>query len=137
MNGEPESRLKGVDRVLAALTWIAAGALVVMLFAGPILIAEDEPATPDPEPAAAEQDSSDPATDGEGLFAENCGSCHTLSAAGTSGSIGPDLDDAGLDAEQVTSIVSEGSGSMPSFSSELDGAEIDAIAQFVAASSGG
>ena len=27
------------------------------------------------------------------LFANNCGSCHTLAAAGTDGVVGPDLDD--------------------------------------------
>jgi cytochrome c oxidase subunit 2 len=34
------------------------------------------------------------AADGEQLFTENgCGSCHTLSAAGADGTVGPDLDD--------------------------------------------
>jgi hypothetical protein len=51
VNGEERGRLKGVDRVLGPVTWVAAGALVVMLFVGPVLIAEDEPA----ESAAAEQ----------------------------------------------------------------------------------
>ena len=31
---------------------------------------------------------------GQQLFTANCGSCHTLSAAGTSGTIGPNLDNA-------------------------------------------
>jgi cbb3-type cytochrome c oxidase subunit III len=31
---------------------------------------------------------------GKGLFTQSCGNCHTLSAAGTSGTIGPDLDNA-------------------------------------------
>jgi mono/diheme cytochrome c family protein len=37
------------------------------------------------------------------LFTERCGSCHTLSAAGTSGTTGPDLDDVlvGKDAKYV------------------------------------
>lgn len=37
------------------------------------------------------------------LFIERCGSCHTLSAAGTTGTTGPDLDDvlAGKDAEFI------------------------------------
>lgn len=36
-----------------------------------------------------------PASDEEAkvLFAENCGSCHTLARAGTDGVIGPDLDE--------------------------------------------
>ena len=31
---------------------------------------------------------------GEALFKEKCGSCHTLAAAGTQGKVGPNLDDA-------------------------------------------
>lgn len=31
--------------------------------------------------------------DGKALFANNCGSCHTLAAAGTDGVVGPKLDD--------------------------------------------
>ena len=135
MNGEERSHLKGVDRVLGPVAWIAAGALVVMLFVGPVLIAEDEPV----EPAAAEKgEGTDYATaDGEALFAENCGGCHTLEAAGTTGAVGPNLDDAGLDAGAVSAIVAGGSGSMPSFEGDLDPAEIEAIAQFVSDSSGG
>jgi len=37
--------------------------------------------------------SGDPAT-GRTLFIKTCGSCHTLAAAGTTGTIGPNLDDA-------------------------------------------
>ena len=136
MNGEERGRLRGVDRVLGPIVWIAAGALVVMLFVGPILIAEDEPA----EPAAAEKSDEvgEPAAaaDGEALFAENCGGCHTLEAAGTTGAVGPNLDDADVDAETVSAIVTDGSGSMPSFGGDLDPAEIEAIANFVSGTSG-
>jgi mono/diheme cytochrome c family protein len=31
--------------------------------------------------------------DAKALFADNCGACHTLAAAGTDGVVGPDLDD--------------------------------------------
>jgi mono/diheme cytochrome c family protein len=31
--------------------------------------------------------------DGKALFANNCGACHTLAAAGTDGVVGPNLDD--------------------------------------------
>ena len=33
-------------------------------------------------------------TDGKSIFTANCGSCHTLADAGTSGTVGPNLDDA-------------------------------------------
>jgi len=58
------------------------------------------------------------------VFTANCGSCHTLAKAGTSGSVGPNLDDVGLDAEQVQAIVRSGAGVMPSFSDKLSDAEI-------------
>ena len=41
------------------------------------------------------------AAEGKVLFKANCGSCHTLANAGTTGTVGPDLDDAfGPDKEQ-------------------------------------
>ena len=57
-------------------------------------------AQPPPPPAASE---GDPAA-GKTLFAaQGCGGCHTFSAAGTSASVGPDLDEAvqGKDPEFV------------------------------------
>jgi mono/diheme cytochrome c family protein len=122
--------LSRVDRILAVLAWVAAAAVILMLFAGPIIVAEDKPA-----PAAAGQEQAAP--DGRAVFTDNCGSCHTLSAAGTSGAVGPELDGAGLDAAAVESIVRAGSGAMPSFEGDLDDAEIDAVAAFVAEASGG
>lgn len=43
------------------------------------------------------------------LFTERCGSCHALAAAGTSGTQGPDLDDAlqGQDAQQIEASIVE------------------------------
>jgi mono/diheme cytochrome c family protein len=41
--------------------------------------------------APVEVDSRD--REGKDLFVNNCGSCHTLAAAGTDGVVGPDLDD--------------------------------------------
>ena len=121
------SRLGSIDRVLGVFTWIVAGALVLMLFVGPILVAEDKPAEGSSPPTAE--------PGGEALFADDCGSCHTLEAAGTSGLVGPSLDGAGLDAAEVADVVSEGRGGMPSFSGDLEPPEIEAIAQFVAESS--
>jgi mono/diheme cytochrome c family protein len=51
-------------------------------------------------------------SNGETLFKERCGSCHTLAAAGTKGTIGPDLDAAfarskenGLGEETIAGVV--------------------------------
>ena len=130
------SGLGRFDRVLAAVSWVVAGLAVLMLLIGPQVVAEDEPAPADEPGAAADQATDDaPTADGQALFTDNCGSCHTLSAAGTTGAVGPTLDGAALNAATVSSIVTSGSGSMPSFSDSLDEAEIEAIADFVAGAS--
>jgi mono/diheme cytochrome c family protein len=126
------SRLGSIDRVLGILSWVAAAALAAMLFVGPVLVAEDEPAKGS-SPAA---DAGASGANGEAVFVDNCGTCHTLQTAGTSGTVGPSLDDVGLDAEEISAIVSDGRGGMPSFSGDLDATEIDAVAAFVAGSAG-
>ena len=57
-------------------------------------------AQPPPPPAASE---GDPAAGKTAFAAQGCGGCHTFSAAGTSASVGPDLDEAvqGKDSEFV------------------------------------
>jgi mono/diheme cytochrome c family protein len=75
---------------------------------------------------------------GQGLFVENCGSCHTLDAAGTQGQIGPDLGDIPLDQAEVLTAIREGgrgSGNMPR--NIVEGADAEAVAAFVAASGPG
>ncbi len=69
---------------------------------------------------------------GESIFADNgCGSCHTLAAAGTSGSIGPNLDDAQPDHELVVDRVTNGAGAMPAFGDSLDEQQINDVAAYV------
>jgi mono/diheme cytochrome c family protein len=68
------------------------------------------------------------------VFQANCGSCHTLSAAGTSGQVGPNLNNVSLSASEIESIVRGGRGAMPSFDGRLSKAEIAAVAAFVDAS---
>ena len=131
------SGLDRVDRVLAVVSWVIAGLAVVMLIIGPEVVAEDEPAPAEPEAAGQERGGEAPEAEGQAIFVETCGGCHTLSVAGTSGSVGPVLDGAGLDAATVSGIVTSGSGGMPSFEGDLDEAEIAAVAEFVAGASQG
>jgi mono/diheme cytochrome c family protein len=60
-----------------------------------------------------------------------CGSCHTLEAAGSSGTIGPNLDDAKPDLELIVERVTNGAGPMPSFKDSLDEQQIQDVAAFV------
>jgi cytochrome c551 len=73
---------------------------------------------------------------GEEVFTANCGSCHALSAAGTTGTIGPSLDGTGLDASAVEQQVRNGGGGMPAFQDQLTEEEITAVSAYVAESGG-
>ncbi len=73
---------------------------------------------------------------GEQVFASNCGSCHTLEIAGTSGDIGPNLDELQPDAATVEAKVRNGGGGMPAFDGRLSDAEITAVAKYVADNAG-
>ena len=75
---------------------------------------------------------------GEQVFAEaGCGSCHTLQAAGASGTVGPSLDETQLGQDEIAQVVTNGRGGMPAFGDRLIEEEIDAVAAFVAESAGG
>ena len=65
------------------------------------------------------------AVDGKAIFAEaGCGGCHTLEAAGATGTVGPNLDDAKPSKELVIDRVTNGKGVMPPFKdSYSDGAD--------------
>jgi mono/diheme cytochrome c family protein len=73
---------------------------------------------------------------GQGLFRANCGGCHRLRDAGTTGTVGPDLDDRRPDRDRVRRQMIRGEAPMPSFAGTLTDAEIDTVAGYVAAAVG-
>lgn len=75
-------------------------------------------------------------TDGKSIFAASCGSCHTLADAGTTGTVGPNLDDSKPPKELVVDRVTNGQGAMPSFRDSLDAAQIQAVADYVSSRAG-
>lgn len=78
------------------------------------------------------------ATAGSEIFTQaGCGSCHALAAAGSTGAVGPSLDDAQPPKELVVDRVTNGKGAMPSFKDTLSEAQIQAVADFVSQSAGG
>ena len=78
------------------------------------------------------------ATAGESVFASaGCGACHTLSAAGATGTVGPNLDQAQPSFELAVERVTLGQGGMPAFGEQLEPQQIADVAQFVASSAGG
>jgi len=77
-------------------------------------------------------------TDGKSLFAANgCGSCHTLKAAGSTGTVGPNLDESKPARALVIKNVTNGAGAMPAFGDKLSKAQIEAIADYIVKSTGG
>ena len=77
------------------------------------------------------------ARDGEGIFiGAGCATCHTLAAAGASGTIGPNLDDVKPSRSAVVNAVENGFGPMLSFKGKLSAEQIQAVAQFVSQNAG-
>jgi mono/diheme cytochrome c family protein len=99
-----------------------------------------------PEPPAKEQPLSAAELHGRALFVQNCGSCHTLDAAGTLGQIGPNLGDIAVDEADVLHAIRTGggrhshgaggrTGNMPR--NLVTGKDAQEVAAFVAASASG
>ena len=85
--------------------------------------------TAEEEPASTVQGD---ATSGAQVFSTaGCGGCHTLAAAGSSGSVGPNLDDAKPEKSLIVDRVTHGQGAMPSFGDQLSEKEIADVAQYV------
>jgi mono/diheme cytochrome c family protein len=61
----------------------------------------------------------------------SCSGCHTLSDAGTSGSVGPNLDAASPSYDKVVERVTDGQGVMPSFAGSLSEQQIQDVAAYV------
>ncbi|HZR94268.1 MAG TPA: cytochrome c [Gaiellaceae bacterium] len=71
-------------------------------------------------------------TKGKAIFASaGCTGCHTLAAAHSTGTVGPNLDQAHPDYRLATARVTNGKGAMPSFKGQLSDQEIANVASFV------
>jgi mono/diheme cytochrome c family protein len=74
---------------------------------------------------------------GKAVFASaGCGGCHTLKAAGSSGNVGPNLDQLKPPFATVKHQVEHGGGAMPAFKGQLSAKQIDDVAAFVSSSAG-
>jgi mono/diheme cytochrome c family protein len=75
---------------------------------------------------------------GKAVFeSAGCTACHTLSAAGSTGTVGPNLDQAKPSFDLVVQRVTLGQGGMPSFKDQLQPQQIADVAEFVSSSAGG
>jgi mono/diheme cytochrome c family protein len=78
-------------------------------------------------------------TDGAKIFkGAGCSGCHTLAAAGATGTVGPDLDQlaSSLSVAIVVKQVTNGGAVMPAFKGKLSVAQIQAVAKYVSTSAG-
>ena len=76
------------------------------------------------------------ASPGERVFDQTgCGSCHTLAAAGSTGTVGPKLNRRSLEAATVERWVRTGGGGMPRYQQQLTNSQLQQVATFVARAS--
>jgi mono/diheme cytochrome c family protein len=66
----------------------------------------------------------------------SCSGCHTLSDAGSTGAVGPDLDAASPSYDRVVERVTNGQGGMPSFADTLSEQQIQDVAAYVSSVAG-
>jgi mono/diheme cytochrome c family protein len=85
--------------------------------------------TAEEEPASTVQ--GDASAGAQVFSTAGCGGCHTLSAAGSSGNVGPNLDDAKPDRPLIVDRVTHGQGAMPSFGDQLSEKQIADVAEYV------
>jgi cytochrome c5 len=126
-------------RTIGVFTAVAIGLVAIMLASVEIFgeAHEAEGAEEGGESVPAETDEGAGGGDagaGMEIFVANCGSCHTLQEAGTSGTVGPNLDEVSLDQATVVEQVTNGGGGMPPFGGQLSEQEIQNVAAFVVAS---
>ena len=70
------------------------------------------------------------------VFDSTCASCHTLAAAGSTGTVGPNLDQLKPSDAVVVHQVTNGGGGMPAFGSSLSKSQIQSVALFVSSVAG-
>ena len=104
--------------------------------------ATSEPAATTAQPPATETAAGGATTGdaaaGKEVFTEaGCGSCHTLADAGSTGDVGPDLDNVKPPFGRVVRCVTNGIEPMPSFKDSLTEQQILDVAAYVAETTGG
>ena len=79
----------------------------------------------------------DPAAGKKIFLSAGCSGCHTLADAGSSGNVGPNLDDAKPPYDLVIDRVTNGKGVMPSFKGQLSEQQIQDVASYVSQATSG
>jgi mono/diheme cytochrome c family protein len=125
--------------------YVAAGILFfIAMISAVIVFGVEKPEAARGEPSAAETTAAQTSTSaapqgnpaaGRAVFASaGCGACHTLKAAGSTGTVGPNLDQLKPPYDRVVHQVEVGGGPMPAFKGTLTPRQIRDVAAFVVAS---
>jgi mono/diheme cytochrome c family protein len=122
-----------------ALGLLAAGCLSgTETTASPETVVGDVPAATTATPNLPALKLTGDATAGKAVFvSQGCGGCHTLAAAGASGNVGPNLDEAKPPLELIVTRVTEGKSPMPAFGEQLTPQQIADVAAYVTKSTAG
>lgn len=95
-------------------------------------------AAPAQEPATPALKLKGNPTAGKKVFlSAGCTGCHTLADAHSTGTVGPNLDNAKPDYRKATARVTLGKGVMPSFKGQLSTQQIADVASYVVTATGG
>jgi cbb3-type cytochrome c oxidase subunit III len=78
-----------------------------------------------------------PPSDPKDLFVQQCAGCHVLADAGTTGTVGPNLDEAQPGLERAIAQITDGGGGMPAFGGRLSEEQIRALAEYLVRVAGG
>jgi sulfite dehydrogenase len=69
---------------------------------------------------------------GKKVFASTgCGVCHRMKAAGTTGTLGPNLDKSELSRTAIENVITSGKNAMPPYKKTLTAKQIDDVSEFV------
>jgi mono/diheme cytochrome c family protein len=88
-------------------------------------------ATPTTTPTSTAPVQGDPAAGKQVFASAGCAGCHTLKAAGASGTVGPNLDTLKPAYDRIVTQVENGGGPMPAFKDQLSAKQIHDVAAFV------
>jgi mono/diheme cytochrome c family protein len=130
---------------IAAVVWVTGTQEVKEASAEPPAPTTPAPTTPAPTtPAPTTPAQTTPAAEpgdaaaaGKQVFlTAGCAGCHTLAAAGTNGTVGPNLDDKKPPYALVIDRVTNGKGGMPKFSGQLTQEQIQNVAKYVSSVAG-
>jgi cytochrome c6 len=133
------SKWLGVFVAVCVVLFLAQmGAVLAMAELGEEEHAEamEQPENGETEPEPTQPEPTEPAPGGstavgKQIFVANCASCHTLADADTTGTVGPNLDEARPSRDLVVERVTNGMGVMPSFEGTLTEEQIAEVAAYV------